>query len=164
MNWSDYVQYDTASGVLSWRVKRPGPTTAVGQEVGSVKSDGRYRSFVLFHRRYYVHRVIWELMHGPIPKGMCIDHVDGDGLNNRLENLRVVSLSENQRNRRLNKQSKSGVMGVFPIRRGFSVYCAGKYVGYFQDINAAAAARKAAEAANNYHPNSGRKFNATSNA
>lgn len=165
-DWRDIVAYDPVTGVLSWRVKRPGPKTRVGGEVGSVKSDGRYRSFVYKHRRYYTHRVIWELLYGPIPAGMCIDHIDGNGLNNRLENLRLTTLSGNQRNSRLPKNNRTGVIGVHHHSngRGYSVYCANKYVGYFTNLESARLARKRAEAASGYHKNHGRKRNATDHA
>lgn len=45
------------------------------------------------------HRVIWEMHHGPIPKGMEIDHVNRCRTDNRIENLRLVTYSQNQRNR-----------------------------------------------------------------
>lgn len=162
--WADYFSYDPKTGVLSWRVKRPGPKTVIGKEVGSVKSDGRYRSVVLFHKRYYTHRIVWEMVNGPIPLGMCIDHVDGNGLNNRLSNLRITTLSGNQRNRRISKNSRTGVPGVnhHGNGKGFCVTCAGKYIGYFIDINQAIQARKYAESINGYRQNNGRKHHADS--
>ncbi len=157
-DWNAYLIYNQDTGVLTWKVKRPGPKTAIGMEVGSVKHDGRYRSFVLNHKRYYTHRVAWEMVNGPIPDGLCIDHIDGNGLNNQLSNLRVTTLSLNQRNRCIPKNSRTGVIGVVHhTRGGFSVYCVGKYVGYFKSFDDAVSARKNAEKLNQYHENNGRK-------
>lgn len=46
----------------------------------------------------YLHRVLWEAFNGEIPEGMEIDHTDGNRTNYQLENLRLVSHSENCRN------------------------------------------------------------------
>lgn len=161
MRWGEFFNYEPESGRLTWKVKRPGPKTSVGQEAGSVKHDGRYRSVVLFHKRYYTHRIIWELIAGQIPAGMCIDHIDGDGLNNRWTNLRLTTLSGNQRNARLRKTNRTGTPGVNHHKNGFAVECAGKYVGHFADLATAVAARKAAEKQHDYHQNHGRQSNAS---
>ena len=47
----------------------------------------------------YVHRLIWEHVNGPIPKGMHIDHINGNKSDNRIINLRLVTPSENAQNR-----------------------------------------------------------------
>lgn len=44
------------------------------------------------------HRFIWEAFNGEIPEGMEIDHINTNRSDNRLENLRLVSSSENKRN------------------------------------------------------------------
>ena len=60
-----------------------------------------------------VHRVVWECCHDKIlEKGVFIDHVDGDTFNNSFENLRLVTASENARNRLLQKNNSSGITGV----------------------------------------------------
>ncbi len=45
---------------------------------------------------WYAHRIVWEAAHGPIPKGMQIDHLDCDASNNALRNLDLVTPSENR--------------------------------------------------------------------
>ena len=57
------------------------------------------------------HRVIWCMHHG-IPKGMMIDHIDGDGENNRIENLRLSDSMLNAINSKMPKNNTSGIMGV----------------------------------------------------
>lgn len=55
-----------------------------------------------------MHRAIMEAR-----QSILVDHVNGDGLDNRRENLRLCSKSENMRNRRgVNRNNKSGYLGV----------------------------------------------------
>lgn len=150
--------YDNEAGVLRWKLPRP--KRQIGSEAGNKKSDGRY---ITLHatvagvkKRYYAHRVIWEMHFGEIPKGLCIDHIDGDGLNNRLSNLRLVSLSDNQRNRKMPTKNTAGIQGVTAHRGGYTVYCAGKYITWTKDYFLACCARKSAEKALGFHPNHGR--------
>ena len=61
------------------------------------------------NRFVYLHRVIMAP-----PKGFLVDHRDGDGLNNRRENLRVCTVAENNRNRRrMQRTNTSGVRGAY---------------------------------------------------
>jgi hypothetical protein len=53
----------------------------------------------------YLHREVWKIANGPIPDGMMIDHIDGDGLNNELSNLRICTNSQNQRNQKVRVHS-----------------------------------------------------------
>lgn len=49
-------------------------------------------------RTVYLHTELWKQFRGPIPDGFTIDHINGNSLDSRLENLRCVSLSQNTAN------------------------------------------------------------------
>ena len=57
------------------------------------------------------HRVIWALHNGAWPDGQ-IDHINGDKSDNRIENLRVVTTSQNGMNRGKPSDNTSGYKGV----------------------------------------------------
>lgn len=154
MDFSSYLIY--RDGILIWKTKRPGRGCVVGAEAGTINSAGR-RVVEIHGKKYLAHRIIWEMHHGSIPNDLCIDHIDGNVVNNRLENLRLVTLSINQRNSKLPRNNKTGIMGVTPKKSGFAVQCAGKYIGYFKDFFEACCARKSAEPLMGFHANHGRK-------
>lgn len=49
------------------------------------------------HQVHSVHRLVWEAFKGPIPEGMIIDHINGNGCCNWITNLQVITYSENTR-------------------------------------------------------------------
>ena len=57
---------------------------------------------------YKTHRVIWLIVYGVWAEE--IDHEDGNGLNNKLANLKCVSRIENQRNKRLSYKNNSHIV------------------------------------------------------
>jgi hypothetical protein len=58
-------------------------------------------------RHKSIHRVVMDA-----PKGMDVDHINGNGLDNRKENLRLCTRSQNAMNQRLKSHSSSGYKGV----------------------------------------------------
>jgi hypothetical protein len=50
--------------------------------------------------KYRCHRIVWVLFNNKdIPRGMVIDHKDGDPTNNKIDNLRMITQRENTENR-----------------------------------------------------------------
>ncbi len=96
-------------------------------------------------REYRAHRIIWEMFNGPIPEGMLIDHIDGDTLNNRIENLRLATRQQNNANSVSRvKDMPKGVIRVSKRYRA-RIYINGKYtsLGMFDTIEEAEAAYNA---------------------
>jgi len=60
-----------------------------------------------------IHRVVMNA-----PPGMDVDHINGDKLDNRKENLRVCTRAQNSSNKKLRRDSKSGFKGVYQTRSG----------------------------------------------
>lgn len=64
-----------------------------------------------------LHRLVWMLYNGKnIPKGMDIDHIDGNRINNNPENLRVVSRRKNLTNSDRNR--RGGLPGAYKLQSG----------------------------------------------
>lgn len=57
-----------------------------------------------------MHRLILDA-----PKGMQVDHKDGDGLNNRRSNIRLCTPSQNQQNRVRREPNATGYFGIYYI-------------------------------------------------
>lgn len=114
-----------------------------------------------FHGKYiYVHRLIWVWMTGSQPQH--IDHVDGNGLNNKWDNLRSVTQAENNRNARKHRNTKSNITGVTYRKDGgkwrvrISVNNIMTTIGTFTNMDDAIQARDAAYQSHGYATNHGK--------
>lgn len=61
------------------------------------------------------------------PKGVLVDHKNGDGLDNRRHNIRTCTYSNNAMNKRASKSNKTGYKGVF-WNKQHQKYCAQIYI------------------------------------
>ena len=87
-----------------------------GKDVGTLTSlNGKPASsgVKVLGTKYICHRVIWVLVCGSIDEELEIDHIDGNPWNNTVENLRIVTKTINQRNRKKYSNNTSGVNGTF---------------------------------------------------
>jgi hypothetical protein len=82
-------------------------------EAGYVSEDG-YRRVRVDGKHFYVHRLVWFILTGKeIPDDLFIDHIDGDRLNNHIENLRLATSLENQYNKYRQTNGTSSYKGVW---------------------------------------------------
>lgn len=143
-------------GRLINRVLR-GRRAMPGMAAGSIRRDG-YLTVKVNRIAYRAHRVIWLITYGCWPVGQ-IDHINGVRDDNRIENLREVSVQGNQRNQHIRIDNSSGVPGVRFEHGGWRavIKVDGKRIGLgkFKAFDDAVTARKAAEALHGFHPNHG---------
>lgn len=157
-----FFKYDPETGALT--KKKFVGNQVIDFEVGFIdkasRSEIRYRAVEFLGRKFRVHRLAWFYMTGEWPA--YIDHIDGDGLNNKWENLRDVVKRENALNRKLNKNSTTGIPGVSWItsrnhyKVAISIDGKKKTLGYTKDFFEACCMRKSAEIEHKYHANHGR--------
>lgn len=150
----ELFDYDTKAGTLTRKIGIPAPNggilhnAAAGRTVGCF--DGHRLAVQVDGKLYSAHRIIWIMVYGYDPENP-IDHIDRDPKNNRLTNLREVSIQCNARNCKVNSNSKTGITGISydNLRRKFRVQIKidgrHKQLGRFDCIIEAAAARLAAE-------------------
>src|SRR3990167_8949945 len=62
------------------------------------KKKARYKKCVTANGELHpVHLAVWEQVHGPIPRGMCVHHIDRNPRNNDIKNLALVTRAEHTR-------------------------------------------------------------------
>ncbi len=74
-------------------------TPAISEEANGYKNIHVGLSMKSQKRQYRLPRLIWETFNGKIPVGYHVDHIDNNQLNNRLDNLQLLTLAENNRKR-----------------------------------------------------------------
>ena len=94
---------------LRWRVRPPHSRVKVGSVAGSY--DRSYQRIRINGKNYFAHRLVWLYFYGQWPKTQ-LDHINGDTMDNRIDNLREVTTQQNQRNCGMSSGNTSGVRGV----------------------------------------------------
>jgi hypothetical protein len=164
------LHYDSATGIFTW-LRRSGQTREdkifntmfAGKAAGWKSRQGNKSrieiSFGHNGSNFKAHRLAWLYVHGAWPS--CdVDHINGDPTDNRIENLRLCTASQNARNRGPQVNNTSGFKGVWYNRQcgkySADIWVNGKkvYLGLFPTKEAAAATYALAN--DKYHGEFGR--------
>lgn len=144
---AEYLDYDPISGEFHWKkptYRRGRP----GELAGAIRNTGRpgrvtqYRHINLFGQRYKAAHIAWVLMTGRWPKQ--VDHRNNNSLDDRWQNLRLATQTQNQKNSSIRRDNTSGYKGVHPYKRGkrkrWVAQIADHHIGYFATAEEAARA------------------------
>lgn len=130
MELTDLYTYNPVSGVFRYKINR------ARMKVGSVAgaSNGRYWQINHEVKKVLAHRAAWYFHCGQWPDGQ-IDHIDGDKLNNSIDNLQILSGRDNV-NKAVQKIKKSGLPLGVTVQYGrfrATAFVDGNYVylGYY---------------------------------
>jgi len=130
--------FENRDGSLYWKVSKG--RTKAGNEAGNLTENG-YKRFRTGGKTYLVHRIVFLMHHGYMPE--FVDHIDGNKINNSIENLRAVSQSQNQWNSKLRTDNITGYKGVRWHKHAkkwtakITMNKKTKHLGYFDDIELA---------------------------
>lgn len=119
-----------------------------GRKIGYDNGRG-YLKASIDNKEYYLHRLAWLYSYGEFPE--LIDHKDQNKSNNKIENLRAATNSQNLHNRGVPVNNKSGHKGVHYIESrnkylsSITINSKQQYLGIFKTIEEAVHCRKQAE-------------------
>jgi hypothetical protein len=143
--------FEYKDGELYWK-KRPSLKAVqakIGNKAGTI-CNNLYKQVSINKEYYYIHRIIFAMFYGYFPN--FVDHIDGNPSNNKIENLREATQTQNNYNAVLKSNNTSGYKNVYWDKRSskwlvmVKVERKNKHIGYFDNIlianNAAIMARK----------------------
>ena len=108
----ELLEYNPDSGIFTWKSAR-GPH-AKGSAAGNIQSNG-YCQIRIDYKLFLSHRLAWFYCFTEWPEYL-IDHIDGNPSNNKLDNLREATQSQNMQNTGLLRTNSSGFRGVSYVK------------------------------------------------
>lgn len=103
------LKYDPITGRITWAA-RTSNRIRVGDDAGTITPRG-YRAIRIDGLTYFASNLIWLMVHGGWPD--VIDHKNGKQADDRLENLRPATISQNTANARISRNNQCGLKGVY---------------------------------------------------
>lgn len=135
--------YNPEIGSFTWLADPKMGRKRRGTVAGVIANTG-YRHIKIDQLKYMAHRLAWLVVHGSWPE-FDVDHINGHLDDNRIENLREATRSDNCANRRLESFGVSGFKGVHWNKKlgkwqvGIKKDGVKKYLGLFTNIDEAKA-------------------------
>lgn len=130
--------FEYRDGHLFWKINKR--RVLSGKKAGCIRNDG-YVVVRLRQKQYAAHRIIFMMHNGWLPDH--VDHIDCNRLNNKIENLRAATKSENLRNACKHHDKGAGPKGVYWNKKSkkwqANLYIDGKlqHLGLFDDLDTA---------------------------
>lgn len=138
----ELFDYDREHGRFIWK-KSPAPRVKAGTVAGHIRSTDGYRIVKIGYRNYKIARLVWLWETGSFPPDE-LDHINCDSADDRFENLRPATRSQNAANRRVQCNNRLRVKGVYEVdgRYKSSIRVDGKsrHIGSFDTVEEAGAA------------------------
>lgn len=106
--------FDYVGGRLLWKIDIAKNVKA-GSVAGSTSTTS-YMQVSINNKIYLLHRIVYAWHYGDVPP--VLDHVNGDKTDNRVENLRPATMTQNAMNRKTPTTNTSGVKGVSKRKNG----------------------------------------------
>ena len=103
------LEYDPLEGTFRWT--NNAFHRVAGKPAGNNCKKDVYAYIMINKNNWLAHRLAWFLYYGYYPTVM-IDHRDRNRANNKIDNLKEVTGTENNQNLSLPIDNKSGVCGV----------------------------------------------------
>ena len=104
--------FEYRNGMLFWKIS-PSYRIKAGDQVGCLNALGYWQTKIK-GKKYFIHRLIFLMHHKVLPK--FIDHINRNPADNRIENLRESTKSQNAMNTNLSRKNTTGFKNIYWVK------------------------------------------------
>ena len=114
----EIFDYSSSEGMLIRKI-----TDGRGAKPTGINNKKDYRRTYVNSKHYCHHRLVWIWHHGAVNNEILVDHINRDRHDDRIENLRLATASENNAHRAMSPKNTSGFKGVIKEHGRWRVQC-----------------------------------------